>query len=303
MAAAGTGRTWGDAPGAGGRVPGGNPPRRPDQLLQPISRAGVGPAPQQSVITARRVILTGPGEALFAYNGTPGANNLAASILPQQAPALDPTGHNLALGGVSEYVFDAVNSTYDSVSMNGETLSFFSAATEAGPWTLQAQVTGFGNNVLGQLSLTPGSGNFASISGKAVVGNAAGAGWYGSLIANVGTFNVPVAETWHAAVLNANFAAGGTTPRYQLESVNGGRVRLSGAINCTVGQPAGTAMFNLPAGYRPSRVLGFVTPNNIVAAVLGQQIVQVGTGGDVSCTPAITAGHFLLLDGICLELD
>ena len=116
-------------------------------------------------------------------------------------------------------------------------------------------------------------------------------------------------ETWHAVgaggqppFLNS-FSAGGSAPRFQLEPVNGGRVRLSGAVNTGAINPANTAMFTLPAGYRPARTLNFVTQNNITAYTLGSGSVQILATGDVTVVPATTAGKFVLLDGICFELD
>jgi hypothetical protein len=83
----------------------GNPPQRPDQLLQPRSRAGVGPAPS-NVGIFNRVILTGPSaeilgtdwilnaQGYFQYNGTPALGNLIQSFAPQ--PGTDQFGNAYA---------------------------------------------------------------------------------------------------------------------------------------------------------------------------------------------------------------
>lgn len=139
----------------------------------------------------------------------------------------------------------------------------------------------------------------------------------GDALISAGNVNITTAgkgvlrtgETWHVVgaggqppFLNS-FTAGGTAPRFQVEAVGGGRVRLSGAVNTGAVTAANTAIFTLPAGYRPSRTLAFVTSNNITAYTLGQASVQVITTGDVQLVPAGTAGKFVLLDGICFELD
>jgi hypothetical protein len=99
--AAMTGGTWGDAPPRGPRIPGGNPPMRPDQLAaQPLTRAGSGPAPQTGIVIARRVIIVGPDDGLFVYDGTPGPGTLIASIA--SAPGTDPYG-NAYDAGVTTY--------------------------------------------------------------------------------------------------------------------------------------------------------------------------------------------------------
>jgi len=86
-------------------IAGGNPRQRPDQLLQPRSRAGTGPAPSQ-VGVFNRVILAGPGaeilgtdwilnaQGYFQYNGTPALGNLIQSFAPQ--PGTDAFGNPYA---------------------------------------------------------------------------------------------------------------------------------------------------------------------------------------------------------------
>lgn len=136
----------------------------------------------------------------------------------------------------------------------------------------------------------------------------AGLGLLKTVYSLVGTPEAP--EIWHVVgaasqpAFQNSFTAGGTTPRFQLEPVgSGGRVRLSGAVNTGASNVAEAVIFNLPAGYRPARAFSFVTPTNITAYVLGEASVDITTGGDVRCNPVSTTGKFLLLDGICFELD
>jgi hypothetical protein len=82
--------------------PGGNPPQRPDQLLQPLSRAGTGPAPQSAIFIGHLVIIFGTGiTGLFQYQGTPSHGN--GPILWAVPPGVttDPFGNTLpASGGI-----------------------------------------------------------------------------------------------------------------------------------------------------------------------------------------------------------
>lgn len=126
-------------------VPGGLPPMRPDQALQPQSRAGSGPAPQQSVIQARLVIISGPGSGLFVYTPVPGANNLFASIASQAG--VDPFG-NQYLAGFTTYNF--FSGTWFALQHSQFDLQWWiGGATQATPYSPSAsvQVQVFGDGV------------------------------------------------------------------------------------------------------------------------------------------------------------
>ena len=66
---------------------------RPDQALQPTTRAGSGPSPQSQVFLGRLVVISGSGPAtgLFVYNGTPGLGN--PPIFSITTAASDPYGN------------------------------------------------------------------------------------------------------------------------------------------------------------------------------------------------------------------
>jgi hypothetical protein len=101
-----TGPTWGDSP-PGGRVAGGTPARRPDQLLQPVSRSGTGPAPQSQIFIGKLVVIfgSGPSTGLFVYNGTPkgpvpGPAN--PPILAITTAATDPYGNTVTPSAITD---------------------------------------------------------------------------------------------------------------------------------------------------------------------------------------------------------
>jgi hypothetical protein len=95
-------RPWGDKLPDRGRVPGGVPAMRPDQrAAQALTRAGSGPAPQNTTFFGRLVVVFGTGFfGVFVYSPVPGAGNLIASITSSHGT--DPYG-NVYQAGVSSY--------------------------------------------------------------------------------------------------------------------------------------------------------------------------------------------------------
>src|SRR5580658_8587794 len=81
-------------------VAGGNPRQRPDQMVQPLSRAGVGPAPAPAVIVARKVIIVGSDGELLVYSPTETAGDLIAAIAAEGGS--DSFGNGF-LQGVGSY--------------------------------------------------------------------------------------------------------------------------------------------------------------------------------------------------------
>lgn len=119
--------------------------------------------------------------------------------------------------------------------------------------------------------------------------------------------NPALGEAWNNAALGANFAPlGGVfgTPRYQKEGINGGRVRLSGAVTLLAAQAQGTAMFNMPVGYRPLTEKRFITANSLNGGAGSQtESVNVATNGNVSIGHSGVNGNYVFLDDITFELD
>jgi hypothetical protein len=118
-----------------------------------------------------------------------------------------------------------------------------------------------------------------------------------------------VGETWHTAALVNSFTSSVSdqVPRYRLEGVGGGIVRLDGTVYTTVGtaEPAGTTMFTLPVGYRPASIRRrFVGLTNAVGYAAGGTVIMVNPNGTVTNGTAATAvvSQFCM-DGITFPLD
>jgi hypothetical protein len=254
----------------------------------------------------------GTGQGLFVYNGAVAEGNLFGAIVgvATVAPAGEsvPQGFNFgdwsSAGQLLQHFGININGSIFLADSNG-IVRFIGqsnggggtpgagalleyGATGPNPGTLIAAMCGVAD------SDSNGNSFAASLSGHLTAFHPASGG--------------TTAETWQvvgtATPFENSFSAGGTAPRYRLEGIAGGVVRLSGAVNTGAVNAADTPMFNLPAGYRPLRQFNFAgQQNNITAWTAGSAAVTVNTNGDVWCTPASTAGKFLALDGITFELD
>ena len=117
-------------------------------------------------------------------------------------------------------------------------------------------------------------------------------------------------ETWHTVgaagqpAFAAGFAAGSSAPRFQLEPINGGRVRLAGQVNLTANQLSSATIFTLPAGYIPARTHTFSVPSTLSGGFNSGFIIEIDNAtGVVKELPAGSNGNSVVLDGICFELD
>jgi hypothetical protein len=155
-------------------LPGGNPPQRPDQLLQPTSRAGVGPAPAGATVIARRVIVFGPGEGIFIYSGTPALGNLIGSWAG--VAGVDQFGNSYPAGlDVDEGSLEVSDIIAQAMTLNPGPLLLY-----GNPNTVQVLLTGAGNwpapaGVTSVFAETIGSGQ-AGANGIVGAGGGGGTG-------------------------------------------------------------------------------------------------------------------------------
>lgn len=292
----------------------------PSEVDPPVSYYGIAQTGQTAVVSVipggvsffqlvkivtKSLVInsTAPGNGLFVYSGIGALGNPPVYAVEPPGGTVDPYGNTGLLEGATSYsgsgavqvdnggvLFYGAAGTagYNSPGNPGEISSVAATAILAlnSPVTPAQQATG-----VTPATLSLDSGNPPLIIASFIAGkNSAGVG----------------NEVPHTPVLNANFAAGGTSPRYwrEVNGTNGGSVRMDGAINITGAVAANTAMFNLPAAVRPSRQLGFAGQVcNSAGLVLGAAVVQINTSGDVVLVPATAAGKFVLLDGINFGLN
>lgn len=132
--------------GAGGLVAAGNAPR------PPVVTPGVQPGSQGQVV-ASRVLIIGTGGELLIYSPTAAAGNLIGSDAAQ--PGVDGF-MNAFLAGRSSYT-QIMTGVYRAVSLVGGGVSFYSAASFAGPWTTTGSISIDGS---GNMQLTAPGGLF-----------------------------------------------------------------------------------------------------------------------------------------------
>jgi hypothetical protein len=119
-------------PGLGGQQP---PPLNSSPAGQLVP--GVTPGVSGGIVRARQVIISGANEALYVYSGAPAAGSLIYSVT--QGTAADPYGNRPPGGGAVSY--NNESGTFFAVNMFSAGLIFFTAASEAGPWTNQGSIS------------------------------------------------------------------------------------------------------------------------------------------------------------------
>ena len=132
--------------GAGGLVAAGNAPR------PPVVTPGVQPGAQAQLV-ASRVLIIGTGGELLIYSPTAAAGNLIGSDAAQ--PGSDQFG-NAWLAGRASYT-QISPGMYRAEALVSGGVSFYSAASFAGPWTSTGSISIDGS---GNMQLTAPGGLF-----------------------------------------------------------------------------------------------------------------------------------------------
>lgn len=302
---------------------------RPDQALQPRSRAGSGPAPQSQVFFGKLVIISsgGPSTGLFVYSGTPALGNPPVLAIVAPGVTHDPFGNPAAavlnVGNVSAAHF-GVNASGDVFIVNSsDTVIFHGRSSDGGFFWYTSAGEGAGNL---KLSVAPVSGTVAGNTFQAGV-QIHGPGV--SLILSTGVTEELVAANLQTAVsggvneiITAFYRGPQSTPQndfVQLVLNSGAKdssVTAGGALEYTDTTPAvhnwlvwgvnGTKVFSALVGdtntYQPERL----TQDQITAATINStsftQILQTanpGVGkyvikGHIDVTPNQAAGFIEL---------
>lgn len=219
-----------------GSATGQGSPFTPRQLIiSAASAAGTddyGNAFPQGLLATAGVI-QGPviiGSNAFYYNGTPGAGNLAASI--SAGTGTDAFG-NAYVQGLASYNTALF---FSAVAMFGGVITWFTAASQAGPYTTQSAIT---------FSQSGGHGGITlSATGISQIGASAGCYWDDQ------------AQVLHIPAGTVNTA--GLT-------VNGNTVTVGAAVNIPQAEPTGAS--SAPATYSQSQMATVVNAidNTIIA--------------------------------------
>lgn len=142
---------------------GGLRPGRPDQHYEPPAGGQAIPG-ARAVVRAREVIVVGgtpPTSGVYVYNPTIALGNLIASIAA--AAGTDSKG-NAVLPGIVSYFGPFGAGIWLAIQTYNGGLNFFSAPTEAGPWT---QLGNIGDDPGTGLGLTTINGDPITIGGVA----------------------------------------------------------------------------------------------------------------------------------------
>jgi hypothetical protein len=114
-------------------------------------------------------------------------------------------------------------------------------------------------------------------------------------------------ETWHTAALATGFttSVSDQAPRYRLEGIAGGIVRLDGVVYSSAAVAAGATMFTLPTGYRPTIRKRWAGLSNASGyTTVGETLFEVLPTGAVTIGPAASAsGQQIVLDGATFPID
>lgn len=219
------------------------------------------------VVIANRVIIEGPDDYLFVYNGAPALGTLIESIAAEAGT--DQYG-NAYLQGSTLYENDG-SGNIAALNTNG---------------------TNFLNSRVGftVYSATTPAGPFARLSYLGEGGTVANPGWVSSPVYGMqpqaisGFFGV--SDQWNYvgsgggqpafATGWGNFGHGGADLAFRLAASPANEVRINGVV--TPGAGAAPTLFTLPASYAPASIQ-FITGSNVTSG--GVVYWEINTSGTV----------------------
>lgn len=225
-------------------------------------------------VLAQLVIIEGPNDGMFVYNGTPTLGNLIASTASQAGTDAEGNfyfaGETTYVNGVSQFV--ALNSA-------GGVLSWQTASAAGGPYAIQASFTLTNLPAANTLGL---SANLLWVANPVLADSL----WVPSADIPVGAAPTG-AETWHS--LNAlgysnSWADSGVNVagQYRLIASPPRTVEIIGDL--TVGTVTdGTLIATLPANYRPTHsqlIVNLQVPSGTPTNP-GNMRLSVGTDGTI----------------------
>lgn len=204
------------------------------------------------------IVNASPGfTGLFVYSPSPGTGNLIASSTA--TAGTDPYG-NAYLAGITSYGTGVASQQFFNLQGGFATLS----DSASHKWLIDANAN-FTSPVMRLQSLATLTPLFVSQAGTAIT-------------TQPGTSNP---ETWHAPATAGFTTAAGVQPvEYTL--LPDGNVAITGQMNASGAYTAGTTIWTMPAGYRPSTNAANVGVTIDTAGALSVAWLGISTAGTVS---------------------
>lgn len=289
-------------------------------------------------ITAGQFVAQGPGSGFFDYIGTGALEN--PPVISITEGVVDPFGNTVLSGIVIIDTNPARPDYIQLLPGSPPTVNIGTGdAGEAVPGKLQSGILPFGSTkALAMLLSAPRvtgqpSGALANIgiqsptedlvTASAQVQLSANDGTNSALLSvtpveidlttSVGTgagFRIGNSQTlitgfliadsaWHNISLAAGFSNGSRTPQYRV--FPDGTIHLTGFVNVTANQVAGTTFGTVP--FNATKTVDFITDNSCVGNALGAHIVQATVGtGNLVLEVAANTGQAFGLDGVVIPL-
>lgn len=228
-------------------------------------------------IIAQLVIVEGPGDGLFVYNGTPALGNLVASIA--STAGADQFGNAYQAGFTTYKLGDNTIFAQLTVGSPGAFLQMQSGSTSAAPMQIRTGPDGTGSELTISTEEYPADGGAYQLN---LFSPAAGGlmSWGGTAIGTslLETLILGVPETWHSISSLSNGWTG--TIRYRLRAEN--EVSLQADVITPGTLTSGTTLATLPAGYRPASEQRFTYTNSgTITAPQELYGLLVTTGGAI----------------------
>lgn len=249
-----------------------------------------------------QVIVSGTANSgIFAYSPSPALNQLVFS--EAAVSGTDPYG-NAYLAGLTNYQLQA--GTWNAVNVYNSQINWYTATSEAGPWTIGSGIDGRGGDII----IDNGSStvNIQTVSGTIllnfpnVVSGISGVRisppGVGGTTPGVNALIGGIDETWHAITLDAGWSASTQAPQYRM--LPDGNVQVRGVCTHT----SVTANTNINSGnpigsdYRPAQIRFYRAADPSDTAGLVQintaGVFQVHANASFPATQAVMDGVYSL---------
>lgn len=243
------------------------------------------------IVTILNVV--GAGDGVFVYDSATGQapNGLRVSITGPST--LTDSEGNAIVGELTAYT-KVSSSLYYAMSMSGDEIQFFTATSEAGPWTAT------GVSIVQQsngLQINFGSADILFNSSTGAITTNAPLTVNGEPITSTGGTQanptIITTDSWHAQTLTtpANWTVN-NQPQCTFYPDN--TVELQGEITAAAAIATGASLLTLPSGYfNPNKSMRLTANYNTGTASVNAVLLNISTAGVVTTFPAIPSGSTL----------